>query len=155
MFDTFLYQNWQRLVHLNLLLLRIKRKTTQHTVKTLKLIPVSLISSSCMFRLANSVRLPTLDSFIFHPLTSNLLVRRAFFCQAPLLWNNLSCFLRKTMEGEFLPKNLLDLPSRPTFSPLDSKCFVCVRAVVCHWFRACVCVWGVRGERGNDEKYVE
>ena len=70
---------------------------------TTKPFPVSLISSSCMFRLANSVRLPTLDSFIFHPLTSSLLVRRAFFCQAPLLWNNLSRFLRKTMEGEFLP----------------------------------------------------
>ena len=33
---------------------------------TTKPFPVSLVSSSCMFRLANSVRLPTLDSFVFH-----------------------------------------------------------------------------------------
>ena len=31
------------------------------------------------------------------------------------------------------------LPSTPTFSPLHSDYFACVREVVCHWFRACVC----------------
>ena len=39
-----------------------------------KPLPISLISSSCMFRHANSVRLPILDSFVFNPLTSGLVV---------------------------------------------------------------------------------
>ena len=36
-FDMFLCQNWKRLVHLNLLLLRINGNTTQCTMKTFKL----------------------------------------------------------------------------------------------------------------------
>ena len=41
---------------------------------TTKPLPVCLISSSSVFRLANSVRLPVLDSVVFHPLTSSPLV---------------------------------------------------------------------------------
>ena len=54
---------------------------------TAKLLPISLISSSCVFRLVNSVRLPILHSFVFHPPSSSLPSallkssgRHAFFC---------------------------------------------------------------------------
>ena len=55
---------------------------------TTKPLPISLISSSCMFRLTNSYLLPILYSFVFHQLTSNLLVDAPFFFydyHAPLL----------------------------------------------------------------------
>ena len=35
---------------------------------------------------------------------------------------------------------------------LDSECCECVRAVVCHWFRACACVWCVGGGGGGGGK---
>ena len=52
-----------------------------------KSLPIYLISSA-MFHLANSIHLPILHSFIFHPLTSSS-GWCTFFYQAPLLWNNL------------------------------------------------------------------
>ena len=66
---------------------RIQYKVIIITFKALNdpspLILISLISSSCIFHLANSVRLPILDSFVFQLVRSS--GQRTCLYQAPLL----------------------------------------------------------------------
>ena len=93
---------------------------------TTKPLPISTVSSSCMFGLANSVHLLILDSFIFHPLTSYA-GPPAFLCQA--LWNDLPySFWHSSSVASF--KSTL----KTQFSPLDPKCIACVHVAVYHWF---------------------
>ena len=49
------------------------------SVTIISFITASLMTASFIFRLANSVRLPILDFFVFHPLTSSLLVDGLLF----------------------------------------------------------------------------
>ena len=82
---------------------------------------MSLISSSCMFRLAISALLLMLCSFVFH-----LVDVPSFIEDSGMLFPTLSVTL--------LPLHLLDLPLTPVFSPLNAEqitdCLTRVRVCV-------------------------
>ena len=92
-----------------------------------------------MFHLTNSIHLPMLDSFIFHPLTLSLLV-------------NVPTSIKHHDSGTIHPAlrhSSSVAPFNPSIGPQDPSfssglwmpCLcACVHAVVCHWFfRACGC----------------
>ena len=115
---------------------------------TIKPLPISLISSSCIFHLANSGCLPIFNFFVFHPLTSSLLV------DAPLLWNNLPDSVPHSSSiASFKSALKTHLFSSGLWMP-------CLCVCVCVWVRAhmhvcmyaCVCVHVCVG---SDKKDVE
>ena len=101
-----------------------------------------------MFRPVNSVRLPILDSFVFRPLTSSLLVDApSSVDRSPLVCNNLPYFLRHS-------SSIVSFKAAPKTHPFSSGVLMhclrtCVRADVCQWFRLCmsVCAGGGGGRK--------
>ena len=77
-----------------------------------------------MFRLANSVRLLILLRLPSAHLKSS--GRRAFFCQAPLLWNNLPYSLRHSSSKQDTSFLLWTLNGLPVCVQLCAVGFVCV-----------------------------
>ena len=101
---------------------------------------VSDTLSSCTFHLATSAHLLRDNSFVFHLLISSLLV-----IVPSSICHLYSGTINPTLSNTLLPQHYLNLPSRPIFSPLDSKCLACVhciseRVCVCVCVRVCMCV---------------
>lgn len=80
--------------------------------RTNKLLPISLIASSCTFRLVCRYSTPILRAPSAHLGSSG---QRAFVAQASLLSKNRPCYLRHSSS-----MRQLNLPSRPIFSLLNT-----------------------------------
>ena len=102
------HSSWTMIFSTQLFFLPLNHWTTS--------LPVALISSSCMFRLASSARPPIHDSFVFHPLITSLLV------DTPSSINyHYSGTISPTLSDILLPQHYSDLSSGPIFSPLNTE----------------------------------